>query len=66
MRNNLSALIMHYLYGHFLGSEVMKQYLQQNNIYKNDEQSFQCTCILYKKYSPITVKYSNILHHTTL
>jgi hypothetical protein len=34
--------------------------------YKNDEQSFQCTCMLYKKYFPITVKYSKILHHNTL
>ena len=48
-----------------LGPEEMKQYLQKNNTYKNDEQSFQCTCILYKKY-PITVKYSNILHHNRL
>jgi len=62
----MSALITHYLHGHFLGPEEMKQYLQQNNTYKNNEQSFQCTCILYKKYSPITVKYSNILHHNTL
>jgi hypothetical protein len=57
LRKNMSTLIIHYLYGHFLGPQEIKQYLQQNNTYKNDEQSFQCTCILYK-YSPITVKYS--------
>lgn len=50
----------------FLWPQKMKQYLQQNNTYKNDAQSFQCTCILYKKYSPFAVKYSNILHHNTL
>jgi hypothetical protein len=61
--NIMSAQIIHYLYGHFWGPEEMKQNLWQNT-YEHDEQSFQCTCTLYKKYSPITVKYSNILHHT--
>jgi hypothetical protein len=62
----MSALIIHYLHGHFLGPEEMKQNLQQNKTYKNDEQSFQCTCTLYKKYSPLqlnTQTYYTILHY---